>query len=211
MYIISFILLILLSLLVFSKSEHFHSLSKQEKFSRCLSDMKKILDKNNTSFFLCYGTLLGQRRENKFIEYDHDIDIGIIRNNYDNSVKDKILESGLFKFNKEFGNLKDCYECSFIHKATNTPIDIFIFYKIKDDLYYSASHTGICNYTKYGYCKWGRHLRGFKYINFMNESYRVPANTDEFLVESYGKDWNIPKQFNYTDGILLGHYKNMIK
>ena len=55
---------------------------KQKKFSKCLSDMKKVLNKNNTEFFLCWGTLLGQKRENQFIAHDHDIDIGILRNNF---------------------------------------------------------------------------------------------------------------------------------
>ena len=54
---------------------------------------------------------------------------------FNKSIINKIVDSGLFKFRKEFGKLDKSYECSFVHKETKTPIDIFIFYKIKDDLY----------------------------------------------------------------------------
>ena len=35
----------------------------------------------------------------------------------------------------------------------------------------------------------------------------VPKNTDEFLRESYGDDFLIPKQFTYEEGIEKGYYK----
>ncbi len=68
--------------------------------------MKEILDKNNTTFFLCYGTLLGQRRENKFIEHGQDIDIGIFSSDYNSNIKDTILKSGKFIFIHEFSDYK---------------------------------------------------------------------------------------------------------
>ena len=163
--------------------------------------MKTILDKNKTDFFLCWGTLLGQHRENKFIEHDHDIDIGILRPHFNKSIINKIVDSGLFKFRKEFGKLDKSYECSFVHKETKTPIDIFIFYKIKDDLYYTSTHTGKCDKKKEGFCKWGRHLRGFKNVDFMDSKYKIPKNTEEYLVESYGKNWKTPIKFGYYQGL----------
>ena len=200
-------LLYLLSLIKYK--EPFYS-NKQHNFKECLNDMRMVLHKNNTDFFLCWGTLLGQYRENKFIEHDHDIDIGILYNNFDISLKDIIIESGLFKFRHEFGELDKSYECTFIHKKTNISIDIFIFYHIKKDLYYTSTHTGKCNKTKYGFCKWGRHLKGFKEIDFIGNKYKVPKNTEDYLEESYGKDWRIPKKFNYYQGLNKGHYKNLL-
>ena len=213
-----FILIIMLLLLLFVNllytKENFTNVGlndKQKKFKECLYDMKKILDKNNTHFFLCWGTLLGQRRENQFIEHDHDIDIGIIRNNFDLSLINSLTKDGVFEFRKKFGELDKNYECSLVHTKTRIPIDIFIFYKIKDDLYYTSTHTGKCDKTKYGFCKWARHLRGFKKVNFMDVKYNVPKNTEEYLEESYGKDWMTPKKFNYYEGLNKNHYKNLME
>lgn len=207
-----FILFIIIILLLNNKQTFYVKKlnKKQKQFSKCLFDMKKILDKNNVDFFLCWGTLLGQKRENQFIEHDHDIDIGILNTNYNDSIKKKIIESGVFSFRHEFGKIENCYECTFIHKQTKISIDIFIFYQIKSDLYYTSTHTGKCNNTKQGYCKWGRHLRGFKNVNFMDQTYKVPKNTEEYLEESYGKNWKIPIKFNYYEGLSKKLYKNLL-
>lgn len=213
-FILIIILLILFFLRLLYTKEKFTNdglNEKQKKFKECLYDMKKILDENNTHFFLCWGTLLGQHRENKFIEHDHDIDIGILRNNFDLSLINTLTKDGIFKFKKKFGELDKNYECSLIHTKTNVPIDIFIFYKIKDDLYYTSTHNGKCSKTKIGFCKWARHLRGFKKVDFMGIKYNVPKNTEEYLEESYGKDWTIPKKFNYFEGLNQNHYKNLIE
>jgi phosphorylcholine metabolism protein LicD len=185
------------------------NLDKQNKFNVCLKDMKHILDENNIVFFLCYGTLLGQRRENKFIEYDHDIDIGIFSKDYKTNIKDIIVNSGKFKFVHDFGNYdKNNYEMTFLNIETNVRIDIMIFFKEdNEDLYYSSSYTGLCDKKKLGYCKWKRHIRGLKQIMFFNTYYLVPKNTDEFLEETYGNDWKIPKNFSYYEGLDKGYYK----
>ena len=211
--VICIVILIVSTLFTNNKIEYFNgNLNiKQQKFKKCLTDMKKILKQNNTPFFLCWGTLLGQYRENQFIEHDHDIDIGIIRENFDKSIKDIILQSGLFKFEYEYGELNKNYEISFTHLETKIPIDIFIFYNIDNDLYYTSTHTDKCNNTKYGFCKWARHLRGFKNTNFMGETYQIPKNTEEYLEESYGKNWRIPIKFNYQQGLNNNHYKNMMQ
>ena len=101
LFILIFVLLLLLFVnLLYSKEKFTNSglNDKQKKFRECLHDMKKILDKNNTHFFLCWGTLLGQHRENQFIEHDYDIDIGIIRDNFDLSLINTLTKDGVFQF-----------------------------------------------------------------------------------------------------------------
>ena len=39
--------------------------------------------------------------------------------------------------------------------------------------------------------------------------FNIPDNPELYLTEQYGKDWKIPKIFNYTQG-LNGEYKNLI-
>ena len=169
-YYIIIIVLILYFILLYCNNKSINrftnSLSKQENFSLSLKDMKNILDKNNTKFFLSYGTLLGQRRENKFIEYDDDIDLGILSSDYNVNIKDTVLNSGKFKFVHEFGDFnKNNYEMSFEHIQTKVKIDIFIFFKENDDdFYYTTSYTGPCDDKPLGYCKWRTHIRGLKKV-----------------------------------------------
>ena len=183
--------------------------NKLNNMKLCLSDMKEILDENNQEFFLTFGTLLGYYRENNFIKYDYDIDIGIIKSKYNENIKDLIIKSNKFKLNKTYGNIDNSLEYSFKHK-TNMIIDIFLYYpeNIEDSYYYCATFTGICDFKPGGFCKWGNHIRGFTEIEFYNKKYKIPSNTDEFLTENYG-NWRVPKKFNYTQG-LAGEYKNLI-
>jgi phosphorylcholine metabolism protein LicD len=176
----------------------------------CLSDMKKILDENNQHFFLVCGTLLGQQRENDFISYDTDIDLGIIYSKFNSSITGPIVNSGVFKLYRTFGKIKNSLEITFIHK-TNTLIDIFIYYPIneEDTYYYCASYNGQSKLKPEGYYKWGNHIRGFNQVVFKNNIYNIPSNSDEFLTESYG-DWRTPKEFNYDEGVNCNYYTNLI-
>lgn len=175
--------------------------------NECLADMKKILDAKNQHFFLIFGTLLGQQRNNDFISYDNDVDIGILFENYDDKIVDYICNSGYFRLASKLGKPDKSLELKFRHK-NNMDIDIFIFYPISPEYYYCASFLGLCNKKPEGYCKWGFHIRGFDEIIFKNHKYNIPKNSHEFLTEHYG-NWKIPDKYTYFEG-LAGKYKNMI-
>jgi len=183
--------------------------AKQARFAECLTDMNTILRANNQHFFLTEGTLLGQHRENKFIDYDEDIDLGVLQSNFDPTIIDKIAHTPKFKKYRTYGQINNSFEQRFIH-TNGTLIDIFLYYPMGEkDYYYFASFGFICNTKPGGFCKWARHLKGFKQVNFIGQTFDVPANTDNYLCESYGIDWHTPKKFSYIDG-LNGEYKNLV-
>ena len=47
------------------------------KIDSNLIETINILEKNNIPYWLCQGTLLGIIRDNKLIDWDHDIDIAV--------------------------------------------------------------------------------------------------------------------------------------
>ena len=179
----------------------------------CLIDMHKILTENNIEFFLTCGTLLGQYRNDDFISYDTDIDFGIFSRNFHERIKHLVSSSNKFYSEyKTLGTPRASLEYTFYHK-NGCPIDLFFYYPVNennnDDYYYCTSHYGVCDTKKEGYCKWGNHIRGFKQIKFKNRLFNIPKNVEEFLEESYGKDWRTPKKFTYLEG-LAGGYTNLI-
>lgn len=184
-------------------------MSKEQKFIQALESMKKILDDENQEFFLACGTLLGCVRDNKFIPYDEDIDIGIFYKKFNPNLKNIILSTGTFLLKHEYGKINNGYEISFIHKSTNISIDIFLFYHLEENFYYYPSFNGICNKKQGGFCRWKRPIDGLEKCTFYNKSYLIPSNKEECLEFEYGKDWKTPKRFSYFDGIN-GEYKNLM-
>lgn len=181
-------------------------LTKQILFSKTLHDMDDILTKNNQTYFLIAGTALGVFRENKFIEHDNDIDLGIFSQDYNKDIEKQILK----KFNLKYrlGKIDSGYEVCFIHKLTGVRIDICIHYKEKD-YYWYANFFDICDKKKDKICKLINRKFNLKPIGFIKRIFYIPFPTEHYLKESYGEDWKIPKNFSYKEG-LNGQYKNLL-
>lgn len=62
-----------------------------------------ILNKNNITYWLCHGTLLGIIRDNKLIDWDHDIDIAVWSNQVEKKKLINLMESNGFYLRKGFG------------------------------------------------------------------------------------------------------------
>ena len=74
-----------------------------------LDDFIKVCEKNNLTYFLVGGTLLGAIRHKGFIPWDDDIDVGLFRKDYDKFIEIGQKELGDKYYLDCFEHNKDCY------------------------------------------------------------------------------------------------------
>ena len=148
--------------------------------------------------FLSSGTCLGYFREGKFIDYDYDIDVGIMATDYTPKIVDEMEKENLILY-RVLGKPKVGLEMSF--RLPNTvlgkyaKIDIFLHYKEVD----KKGNAKISWYT-YAAPKFVKKVKyrvnNFKLaqVNFMGTDVYVPSPTLNYIEEHYGDDWMIPKK-----------------
>ena len=69
----------------------------KNKIDRNFVEVINILNKNNISYWVCHGTLLGIIRDKKLISWDPDIDIAVLEKNNSRSKISKLLKKKGFK------------------------------------------------------------------------------------------------------------------
>jgi len=82
-------------------------MNDKTKYVNLLKAMKKVFDRHKIFFWLDYGTLLGAIRENKIIDWDEDVDIGMDIHDIIKVLdtrEDFLNEGYVLKMNKGHGN-----------------------------------------------------------------------------------------------------------
>lgn len=186
---------------------------KEKRFNGVLTSMKRALDSINVKFHLHFGTALGAHREKSFIKHDHDIDVAVFYKDVNtqkgvNAIITAMEDEG-FKLEKHLGKITRGNELTFV--KNDVPLDIFWVYdgEYRGKKYnIVASYFGKCDNLPHKICVWGYRPYNVYKVNFLGETYNVvPRKT---LVDMYGKDWGVPKNFSYEEG-LEGGYTGFIK
>ena len=172
----------------------------QEYYKYSLEKTKSLLDSVGQQFFLSSGTLLGAYRDNAFIHGDSDIDLNIMVDKFDPRVILQWLKSQVYPtihihgiFSRDLRIFLDW------EYAT---IEINLMYPVPGSAQYYSYHSG-------GYY-WLNHIRDLVPYDFYGKQYLIPANTEEYLTESYGEDWRTPKRYTFTEGIETKEFTNFI-
>ena len=111
--------------------------NSKKKIDKNFIEVIKLLKKNNISYWLCHGTLLGIIRDNDLIPWDHDIDIAVW---YKKNIKE-IFKRIMIKENYKIKKKANDDLLTFIKKG-GREIDINFY------------HQKIANSKKIVYVKW---------------------------------------------------------
>jgi phosphorylcholine metabolism protein LicD len=175
-------------------------------YSEILQKTAKVFEKLDIPFFLSSGTCLGYFRENKFLDHDYDIDVGVMADHCGKKCVKKIIKEMKnegFDHYRSLGTYDTGLELSF--RLPGTPmrylakIDIFIHYFTDNGKkIFWSSYTPI----RLGKKRIQYQVNKFnlKKVNFAGTDVYVPHPTEKYLENHYGEDWMIPKygsQYKY--------------
>lgn len=190
-----------------------------------LSEISKICEENNIKYFLIGGSLLGAIRHNGFIPWDDDLDIGMLRNDYEKflSICSEKLSNEFVLYNYRNNRDYPLPYSKILMKGTYFdegisvqgleklifvdvfPIDIMppqkLFQKIqKINLYYLAQ--ALKRKCKYGYTNHGKIVsRLIVYLISMMNKNQLVKMTDKVQRKSYK---NFEKYINLNGSYSYG-------
>jgi hypothetical protein len=174
--------------------DHVQIVDKRKLFYRLFKDMD--LRMKDTNYFIVAGTLLGYYREHNFLEWDKDIDIGIMYEDFMRiggleGIKKRFLNNNSDEEESQYnlvlvlGTEEDGMQISFMNNGIG--LDIFVYYDFNDK-YYNLN----CYY------RYHREFR-FLYNKFTIESstllgypIQIPGNPIKHIENDYGSKWNVP-------------------
>ncbi|MCC5824602.1 glycerophosphodiester phosphodiesterase family protein [Alkalimonas sp.] len=141
--------------------------------------------------FLCYGTLLGARRENAFLAHDDDVDLAVMLNAQDEAAMQAEFATLLEALQQHGYRVHHNSRFSNVHvtKKGLKRLDIFPCWQdergvhlLMDKMKSRSLPADI--------------ILPLAQITFQHYQFPCPAQTDAFLVERYGVGWQQPDKFH---------------
>jgi len=161
-----------------------------------LLKMKEIFEKNDTTFFLSCGTCLGIYRDHNIIDWDFDVDIGILEKDLQN-LPLIIAEISIFLGEKPKvfhvnGGRAALFNWGYCEGQTPSSLDIAIYFLDRDrDVYWKIIEVG----TGYWIAEFRTRLfDSFQKVVFNDLVFNLPNPTEEYLLASYGENWKVQSQ-----------------
>jgi hypothetical protein len=157
-----------------------------------LQETKEIMDGHGVVFFLRQGTCLGAIRDNAFIPWDDDVDIGSIEGLY--GFDERVIEPVANTFRARGFHVKrgsfDGETWLGIMKH-NVRIDWVCFRVRKQHI---VHFPGVLIPV--------RLFTDLKEIDFIGEKFLVPNPPEEYLGHKYGPNWRTPNRLGYAKDVI---------
>ncbi len=157
-----------------------------------LKEAKQIMDSMGVVFFLRQGTCLGAVRDQSFIPWDDDLDLGSIigLNGLTEESIDKVVAA--FRAQGFFARVeRNDYSISVGMIKSSIRMDWTSCWIINDEIiHYPGIRLPARLFTQ------------LKEIDFIGEKYLVPSPPEEYLRLKYGAEWMVPKQAGYEKDIV---------
>jgi len=149
-----------------------------------LKEAKQLLDQLGLVFFLRHGTCLGAVRDQAFIPWDDDIDIGSVIGLH--GLTEALVEEAAVEFRNHgyaAGIIDSELHLSVDLKKSGVQMD-WTCYRIIDDSIYQWPVVKIP----------ARLHENLKEIDFLGTTFMVPNPPEEYFRLKYGPDWMTPKE-----------------
>ena len=163
-----------------------------ELAKQMLMEAKGIMDQLGVSFFLRQGTCLGAIRDEAFIPWDDDIDLGSVigLNGLTEDLVERVLDG--FRDQGYFVNAEsnDRWVAAGMIKSS-LRIDLTFFRILGNNIF----HFPMIMMPV-------RLFSNLKEIEFMGGKYLVPNPPEEYLRTKYGPNWTTPKEYGYEKDVL---------
>jgi tetratricopeptide (TPR) repeat protein len=158
------------------------------KALQVLKDARDALNHIHCPYFVMGGALLGFVRDNKFIDHDEDIDIGVFIEDWTPEFASEFQRKG-FIFESKMGETESGLEYRFM--KNDIQLDIFFWYKEEDYFWYAAWWRNCTpeNIIKLKFDKFEIIEDGYG----ITESFNIPSNAWHWLEQIYGIDWRVSK------------------
>lgn len=179
-----------------------------EGFKNLLFYITDLLDKNDITYWLDYGTLLGAVRNGEIIPWDSDIDLGTLGTEVEKiwSLRNQILEDGYdFRVHQLSGTKSAQASDIIVPEESHT---IYVFYSkinklsLEIPVWDTNPKPGYAwQYTRrwYGACERASgkafsklYVHPCDEIEMYGRKFSIPDKVEQFLEHRYGHNWRTP-------------------
>lgn len=154
-----------------------------------------VLTKYGIKWWLTHGTMLGAYRENNFIEYDDDADIGadIATSGHRLEAEQELRDLGFFvpplgDRGKPVDPLSNMPYSDTVGIKDGEKIEIWWYEKRGDKYLYDVYRQPVCLIHD------ARYYDTLSTMDFRGRKFNIPNHIEEWLVMMYGEDWSIPQR-----------------